>query len=80
MTKQGGYLAAKALRNEGVECIFTLCGGHIQPIYAGCLENGIRIIDVRHEQAATHAADGWARITTPVPPARSIVTTPTAAR
>jgi len=63
MTKQGGYLAAKALKNEGVECIFTLCGGHIQSIYGGCLDLGIKIIDVRHEQAATHAADGWARVT-----------------
>ncbi len=63
MTKQGGYLVAKALRNEGVECIFTLCGGHIQPIYPGCAEMGIKVVDVRHEQAATHAADGWARVT-----------------
>ena len=63
MVKQGGYLLARALKNEGVECIFTLCGGHIQPIYPGCRETGIKIIDVRHEQAATHAADGWARIT-----------------
>ncbi|MBI4831108.1 MAG: hypothetical protein HY801_06050 [Candidatus Lindowbacteria bacterium] len=63
MNRQGGYLVAKALKNEGVECIFTLCGGHIQPIYSGCVETGIRIIDVRHEQAATHAADGWARVT-----------------
>jgi len=63
MTKQGGYLVARALKNENVECIFTLCGGHIQPIYTGCLETGIKIIDVRHEQAATHAADGWARVT-----------------
>ncbi|MBI5119135.1 acetolactate synthase, partial [Candidatus Poribacteria bacterium] len=63
MNKQGGYLVAKALKNEGSECIFTLCGGHIQPIYTGCIETGIRVVDVRHEQAATHAADGWARIT-----------------
>jgi acetolactate synthase-1/2/3 large subunit len=46
----------------GVECIFTLCGGHIMPIYVGCVEQGIRIIDVRHEQAAAHAADAWARL------------------
>ena len=63
MLKQGGYLLARALKNEGVKCIFTLCGGHIQPIYSGCVEAGIKIIDVRHEQAAAHAADGWARIT-----------------
>ncbi len=63
MIRQGGYLLARALKNEGVECVFTLCGGHVQPIYGGCMELGIKIIDVRHEQAAAHAADGWARIT-----------------
>jgi acetolactate synthase-1/2/3 large subunit len=57
----GGILAARALKAAGVECIFTLCGGHIMPLYAGCKEQGIRIIDVRHEQAAVHAADAWAR-------------------
>ena len=41
----GGHLAAKALRNEGVDTIFTLCGGHIIDIYDGCLDEGIRIID-----------------------------------
>jgi acetolactate synthase-1/2/3 large subunit len=46
----------------GVECIFTLCGGHIMPIYVGCVEQGIGIIDVRHEQSAAHAADAWARL------------------
>ena len=63
MQKQGGHLLARALGNEGVECVFTLCGGHIQPIYSGCVEAGIKIVDVRHEQAAAHAADGWARLT-----------------
>lgn len=59
----GGRLVAKALKAAGVEVIFTLCGGHILPIYDGCLDEGIRIIDVRHEQAAVHAADAWARLT-----------------
>jgi thiamine pyrophosphate-dependent acetolactate synthase large subunit-like protein len=57
----GGKLAARALKEAGVECIFTLCGGHIMPLYDGCAEQGIRIVDVRHEQAAVHAADAWAR-------------------
>jgi len=57
----GGKLAARALKEAGVECIFTLCGGHIMPLYDGCAEQGIRVIDVRHEQAAVHAADAWAR-------------------
>ena len=59
----GGHLVAKALKNEGVDTIFTLCGGHIIDIYDGCVDEGIRIIDVRHEQVAAHAADGYARQT-----------------
>src|SRR5436190_1033688 len=59
----GGHLAARALKNEGVDTIFTLCGGHIIDIYDGCVDEGIRIIDVRHEQVAAHAADGYARQT-----------------
>ncbi|MEW5964007.1 MAG: thiamine pyrophosphate-binding protein [Pseudomonadota bacterium] len=59
----GGRLVAKALKAEGVDTIFTLCGGHIIDIYDGCLDEGIRIIDVRHEQVAAHAADGYARQT-----------------
>ena len=59
----GGRLVAKALKSEGVDTIFTLCGGHIIDIYDGCVDEGIRIIDVRHEQVAAHAADGYARQT-----------------
>ena len=59
----GGHLVAKALKSEGVDTIFTLCGGHIIDIYDGCLDEGIRIIDLRHEQTAAHAADGYARQT-----------------
>lgn len=59
----GGHLVAKALKNEGVDTIFTLCGGHIIDIYDGCIDEGIRIVDVRHEQTAAHAADGYARQT-----------------
>ncbi len=59
----GGHLVAKALANEGVDTIFTLCGGHIIDIYDGCIDEGIRIVDVRHEQTAAHAADGYARQT-----------------
>jgi len=59
----GGHLVAKALKAEGVDTIFTLCGGHIIDIYDGCIDEGIRIVDVRHEQVAAHAADGYARQT-----------------
>ena len=58
----GGQLAGKAFKKMGVECIFTLSGGHIMPIYQGCLEQGIKVVDVRHEQATTHAADAWSRL------------------
>jgi len=58
----GGHLVAKALKAEGVDVIWTLCGGHIIDIYDGCLDEGIKIIDVRHEQVAAHAADGYARM------------------
>ena len=61
MPVHGGKLAARALKEAGVECVFTLCGGHIMPLYDGCIDEGIKIVDVRHEQAAVHAADAWAR-------------------
>ena len=58
----GGKLAAKALKAAGVECVFTLSGGHVMGIYDGCIDEGIKVVDVRHEQAAVHAADAWARL------------------
>ncbi|UJR82298.1 thiamine pyrophosphate-binding protein [Sandaracinus amylolyticus] len=59
----GGRIVARALKNEGITHVFTLCGGHIQNIYDGCLDEGIRVVDTRHEQTAGHAADGYARVT-----------------
>jgi acetolactate synthase-1/2/3 large subunit len=59
----GGWLVARALKREGVEVVFTLSGGHIAPIYDGCVREGIRVMDTRHEQAAVHAAEGWAKVT-----------------
>ena len=59
----GGELVARVLAREGVTAIFTLCGGHVLPIYDACLRHGIRVFDLRHEQAAAHAADAWARLT-----------------
>lgn len=59
----GGHLVARALKQEGVGAIFTLCGGHIIDIYSGCIDERIQIIDVRHEQTAAHAADAWTRLT-----------------
>jgi len=59
----GGHLVVDALKREGVECIFTLSGGHINAIYQACLDAGIKVIDTRHEQAAAHMAEAWARLT-----------------
>jgi acetolactate synthase-1/2/3 large subunit len=56
----GGHLVAKALKSEWRDTIFTLFGDHIIDVYDGCVDEGIRIIDVRHEQVAAHAADGYA--------------------
>ena len=62
-TISGGHLVAEALKAEGIDVIFTLCGGHIIDIYDGCIDEGIKVLDVRHEQVAAHAADGYARVT-----------------
>ena len=62
-TISGGQIVAKMLKQEGVQHVFTISGGHIIDIYNGCLDEGIKIIDVRHEQVAAHAADAAARIT-----------------
>jgi acetolactate synthase-1/2/3 large subunit len=57
----GGDATAKVLKNEAVDTIFALGGGHIIDIYDGCADGGIRIVDARDEQLAAHAADGYAR-------------------
>ncbi|MBI4012747.1 MAG: acetolactate synthase, partial [Candidatus Rokubacteria bacterium] len=59
----GGELVTAVLAREGVRHLFTLCGGHILPIYDACLKDGIAVVDTRHEQAAAHAADAYARLT-----------------
>lgn len=59
----GGRLIARRLKAHGVTKLFTLSGGHIFPIYDGCREEGIDIVDVRHEQTAAFAAEGWAKAT-----------------
>jgi acetolactate synthase-1/2/3 large subunit len=61
-TVQGGRLAARAIAAEGVDTVFTLSGGHVMPVYEGCRHEGVRVLDVRHEQAAGHAAEAWGRV------------------
>jgi acetolactate synthase-1/2/3 large subunit len=56
----GGHLVAKYLREvEEVGAVFSLSGGHIDRIYDGFHEYGVRLIDVRHEQAAAMMAHAW---------------------
>jgi acetolactate synthase-1/2/3 large subunit len=59
----GGDLVVRAIKKEDVDTIFTLCGGHIQAIFDACLDEDVKVIDVRHEQVAGHAAEGWSRAT-----------------
>jgi thiamine pyrophosphate-dependent acetolactate synthase large subunit-like protein len=59
----GGRLIAARLRAHGVRKLFTLSGGHLFSIYDGCRAEGIEIVDVRHEQSAAFAAEGWAKVT-----------------
>jgi acetolactate synthase-1/2/3 large subunit len=59
----GGRLVARRLAAHGVTKLFTLSGGHLFSVYDGCREEGIDIVDVRHESAAAFAAEGWAKVT-----------------
>lgn len=59
----GGHLVARRLKAHGVTKLFTLSGGHLFSIYDGCRAEGIAIVDVRHEQSAAFAAEGWAKVT-----------------
>ncbi len=59
----GGRLVAQRLRAAGVTKLFTLSGGHLFSIYDGCRAEGIDLVDVRHEQTAAFAAEGWAKVT-----------------
>jgi acetolactate synthase-1/2/3 large subunit len=58
-----GVLMAEALRREGVTHLFGLGGGHINPTWWAAPGAGITLVDVRHEAAAAHAAEGWALAT-----------------
>src|SRR3954462_13269109 len=59
----GGRLVARRLKAHGVTKLFTLTGGHLFSIYDGCREEGIDLVDVRHESSAAFAAEGWAKVT-----------------
>lgn len=59
----GGRLAASRLAAHGVSHLFTLSGGHLFSLYDGVKHEGMSLIDVRHEQTAAFAAEGWAKVT-----------------
>ncbi len=59
----GGEIIARVLQKQGVNFLFTLCGGHISPIFVAAEKLGIRVIDTRHEVNAVFAADAVSRLT-----------------
>jgi len=62
-TVHSGRLVARRLKASGIDTVFTLSGGHLFSIYDGCKDEGIRLIDTRHEQTAAFAAEGWSKVT-----------------
>ena len=60
---RGADLLVQALQRAGVKIVFTLSGNHIMPVFDALLGSGIRLIHTRHEAAAVHMADAWARLT-----------------
>ena len=56
----GGRLLARSLKVNGVNHVSMLHGGHLDAFWDACLDEQIRLIDTRHEQAAAHLAEGWA--------------------
>ncbi|MGZ8752976.1 MAG: acetolactate synthase, partial [Acidimicrobiia bacterium] len=63
MSHDAGFVAAATLRAHGVDTVFTLSGGHLFPLYDGCVKHDVRLVDTRHEQTAAFAAEGWAKVT-----------------
>lgn len=60
---QGGYLLSETLLDLGARDVFTLGGGHINPVYRACTDLGVRLVDTHHEQGAAMAADAYGRLT-----------------
>ena len=63
MDAHGGRLAVEVLQHHDVDTMFTLSGGHLFVLYDGAVQAGMRLVDVRHEQTATFAAEGFAKVT-----------------
>ena len=61
--KNGASALVKAFETAGISKIFTLSGNHIMPVYDAIFDSKIDLIHTRHEGAAVHMADAWARLT-----------------
>jgi acetolactate synthase-1/2/3 large subunit len=62
-TMRGADIVVETLSRAGVRKIFTLSGNHVMPVFDAMLGSGIELVHVRHEAAAVHMADAWARMT-----------------
>ena len=63
MKNRGADALVASLRALGVKPVFTLSGNHIMPLYDAAIGSGLELVHVRHEAAAVHMADAWARLT-----------------
>lgn len=61
--RRGADALARSWVQAGVRRVFTLSGNHVMPVFDAALEAGVELIHVRHEAAAVHMADAWARLT-----------------
>ena len=59
----GSHLMVRALKQEGIEKIFTIVGDTILPLVDAVADEGLEFIDTRHEAGAMHMADAWCRVT-----------------
>jgi acetolactate synthase-1/2/3 large subunit len=60
-TVTGGELVVRTLAKAGVRQVFGLHGAHLETLFQACRDHGIHVLDTRHELAAGHAAEGYAR-------------------
>ena len=63
MKRRGADALVRCLAAAGVRRIFALSGNHVMPVFDAALDAGVEILHVRHEAAAVHMADAWARLT-----------------
>lgn len=59
----GSQLLVKAIEQAGISRVYSLSGNHIMPLYDAIIDSGLKLLHTRHEAAAVHMADAWARLT-----------------